>query len=222
MNPSRPTRTRTTVVPQIKIRTIVCPVYWTADSIILRILGDKMTEGTISLLFGAHHFIIHPAQIIIRWMKDHHRLPKFWQLICIFIHDYGLWGMQYLSGSKSGHWRRGALLAYRFFGSRGFEFCAGHTDESGLPRSELFFADKDSRMVGPLWLEKMLCRIEHYEKMGWPSSKIKGLMELSAINKAMGYPNEAHTTFLKEGRRNLLNELLPQHSDELEKLLDAD
>jgi hypothetical protein len=79
--------------------------------------------------------------------------PKFWQIVCICIHDVGLYGRQYLSDrhAKQGHWELGAWWAYRLFGRKGYEFCAGHTPESGEPRSDLWFADKASWLVAPLW-----------------------------------------------------------------------
>jgi len=87
------------------------------------------------------------------WRKVYGRFPRFWELVCIFLHVIGICGRQYLTtrGAKNGHWELGALLAYRIFGPKGYDFCAGHTPESGEDRSPLFLADKFSWLVAPMW-----------------------------------------------------------------------
>lgn len=112
-----------------------------------------MTEGTKSLLIGCHNFIIHPLMVIKAWHWWFKTWPEPWQIVCIFIHDLGLAGRQYLSdpAAKKGHWRLGASWAKRLFGEKGFLFCAGHTPDSMEPRSDLWYADKASWLVAPLW-----------------------------------------------------------------------
>jgi hypothetical protein len=102
-----------------------------------------ISEGTKSYLLGCHHWLIHPWAVLKAWKKIYRRRPTWREVICVFIHDIGLVGMNYLSGNKNGHWERGACLAGLLFGRKYFLFCAGHTDESGiLPRSDLFAPDK--------------------------------------------------------------------------------
>jgi hypothetical protein len=123
-----------------------------------------MSEGTKSLLFGCHNFLMHPLAVLIAWHGHYGRFPKPWQVCCIFIHDLGIFGRQYLSepGSKKGHWRRGARLAFRMFGKKGYLFIAGHTSESGFRHSELLIADKKSWLVAPMWWLKANTLIEGF------------------------------------------------------------
>jgi len=118
-----------------------------------------MTEGTKSYLIGCHQFFLHPLWVLLAWRIHFKRWPKLWQIICIVLHDIGICGRDYLSGDKNGHWELGAKIAQGFFLRLGFPslawkswwFCAGHTTEPGLPRSDLFWADKISNLVRPRW-----------------------------------------------------------------------
>lgn len=112
-----------------------------------------MTEGTKSLLIGCHNFFIHPLMVIKAWRWWFGVWPNPWQIICIFIHDIGLAGRQYLSDhtAKKGHWILGANISYILFGWKGYYFCSGHTPESNHPRSDLWYADKLSWVIAPLW-----------------------------------------------------------------------
>ena len=108
-----------------------------------------MTEGTKSLLFGCHQFFMHPFFVLIAWVKEYRSWPRFWELVCIVLHDVGHIGKQYLSdpSAKAEHWKLGAQICGRLFGQRGFEMVAGHVGKSGFTRSKLFIPDKRS------WLE---------------------------------------------------------------------
>jgi len=131
-----------------------------------------MKEGTKSYLIGCHQFVLHPLFVLMAWRLEYKRWPKWWELICIFLHDVGICGRQYLSddGAKNGHWERGACLAYSIIFRltrgrlyprarrweklplRGFDLCAGHSpSESSAPVSMLFRADKRSWLVAPTW-----------------------------------------------------------------------
>ena len=109
----------------------------------------EMTEGTRSYLAGCHHFFFHPLFVLIAWVKIYRSWPKGWELVCIFLHDIGHIGTNYLTyhSEKKKHWRLGAYIAYRMFGRKGFKMVAGHTGSSGFPRSKLYLPDKHS------WLE---------------------------------------------------------------------
>jgi len=107
-------------------------------------------SGTRSYLFGCHSFWFHPILVILAWRKRFGRWPASWQIVCIFIHDIGVVGMDYLK-AKDGHWVRGAELARKLFGDKGYLFCAGHTNSSGVKRSDLFWADKGSWLIAPMW-----------------------------------------------------------------------
>ncbi len=116
-----------------------------------------ISEGTRSLLIGCHSFIIHPLMVLRAWRWWFGSWPAIWQIVCIFLHDIGLAGREYLSDPaiKKGHWRLGASWAERLFGNKGFLFCAGHTPESMGPRSDLWYADKASWLVAPIWWMKL-------------------------------------------------------------------
>lgn len=112
-----------------------------------------MTEGTKSILAGCHHWLIHPILVIIAWRKLYGRWPQCWQIICIFLHDIGHIGLQYLSSreEKAKHWRMGARIAERLFGQKGYDLIAGHTSSSVKPRSEMYLPDKMSWLIAPNW-----------------------------------------------------------------------
>ncbi len=134
-----------------------------------------MTEGTKSYLIGCHQFLLHGTWVLLAWRLEYKSWPKWWELICIFLHDIGICGRQYLNDdeAKKGYWYRGAELACRIVGTmkkerlfriadkdgwkkplwlRAIEICAGHCpEESGFPESRLSRADKRSRLVAPMW-----------------------------------------------------------------------
>ncbi len=118
-----------------------------------------MTEGTKSYLIGCHQFLLHPLWVIMAWRLEYKSWPKWWQAVCIFLHDIGIYGRQYPSDDKAkiGHWEKGAKLAMlllnfgplRYAGP--FLFIAGHTCESRYPESLLARADKRSMLTAPMW-----------------------------------------------------------------------
>lgn len=131
-----------------------------------------MTEGTKSYLIGCHQFFFHPLWVLMGWKLEYKSWPKWWQIICIFLHDVGICGRQYLSNddAKIGHWKKGAYLSqkfvyflrekifrgrwktYKVISFNAFDLCAGHCPkESGFPESKLFRADKRSWLVAPIW-----------------------------------------------------------------------
>lgn len=117
-----------------------------------------MKEGTITVLFG-NHSIIHSIYVIKAWKLLYGTYPKFWQIICIFIHDIGYFGMNYLSGEcNNGHAELGSKLAKILFGQKGFNLVAGHTRSTAkkydLPLSELEAPDDYSWIISPDWFLK--------------------------------------------------------------------
>ncbi len=136
-----------------------------------------MTEGTKSYIIGCHQFLLHPIWCLLAWRLEYKEFPKWWELICILLHDIGICGRQYLSddAAKKGHWERGTRLAGRvvsmmkkepiyWIGNEGedpwkvplwkraIEMCSGHCpEESRYPESKLSRADKRSRLVAPMW-----------------------------------------------------------------------
>lgn len=122
-----------------------------------------MTEGTKSYLIGCHQFFFHPLWVLLAWRLEYKSWPKWWEIVCIFLHDVGICGRQYLGDDeiKMGHWIRGARLSakiiakfpHKFLGPHlAFEFCAGHCpEESNYPESKLFRPDKSSPLMAPMW-----------------------------------------------------------------------
>ena len=113
-----------------------------------------MKQGTWSVLFGCHS-VLHSFLVLIAWVKLYKRPPRPWEFVCIFIHDIGHWGKDYLDDieQKRQHWELGAKLAGRLFGSKGFQLVAGHDVYSGHPESTLMKPDKYAFYIAPrLWL----------------------------------------------------------------------
>jgi len=68
--------------------------------------------------------------------------------------------------AKDGHWMLGAWIAWKFFGQKGWNFCAGHTPESkwcSCERSTLWYADKYSWVVAPIWWLWHNYKVENFQ-----------------------------------------------------------
>ena len=111
-----------------------------------------MRQGTISVLFGCHS-PVHSLMVLIAWIKLYKRPPNWWQIICIFIHDIGHWGKDYLDDyeEKKHHADLGAKIAKTLFGQKGYDLIAGHNVYDGDIRSELHDPDKYSWVIAPVW-----------------------------------------------------------------------
>jgi len=111
-----------------------------------------MKQGTVSVLFGCHSSI-HCLVVLVAWIKLYHRLPEPWELVCIFLHDVGHWGTQYLDdyGAKVAHWHRGAAIGRKLFGQKAYNLIKGHCTYEGQSRSLLYKPDKYSWVIAPLW-----------------------------------------------------------------------
>lgn len=112
-----------------------------------------MKQGTVSVLIGCHS-PVHSLLVLLSWRKLYNEWPAWWQVGCIFLHDIGHWGKDYLSNDdeKARHWKLGARLAYYMFGHKGWNSCAGHCDGvMGKWRSRLYYADKYSWYIAPYW-----------------------------------------------------------------------
>lgn len=111
-----------------------------------------MKQGTVSVLVGCHS-VIHSVLVVISWWKLYGRFPKLWQMICIFLHDVGHWGKNYLDDyeEKKRHWELGAKIAKKIFGQKGYNLIAGHDIHSGVDKSLLYKPDKYSWYIAPTW-----------------------------------------------------------------------
>jgi hypothetical protein len=154
-----------------------------------------MTEGTISYLIGCHNFFIHPILVIIAWYKEYKKFPEFWEVVCIFLHDIGHIGKDYLSDpqQKKEHWKLGAIIAGKLFGSKGFMFVAGHTKGSGFPLSSLFMPDKKSWLHAPNW---WLWSNHIFENFNSSASIPSTWKKLVAENAKHGFKDGLHKVYL--------------------------
>ena len=119
---------------------------------IMTYINRLFTEGTVSITIGGHS-VIHSMLVVTAWRRLYHRWPALWQLVCIFLHDVGHFGKNYLTSveEKNQHWELGAWIAYNLFGVKGFKFIAGHDAHSGFPHSDLYKPDKYAWLLAPVW-----------------------------------------------------------------------
>lgn len=135
--------------------------------------GEKQfKQGSVSVLFGCHS-PIHSFLVVLAWRKLYKKFPSWWQVCCIFLHDIGHWGLNYLDDYelKKKHWQLGAEVAGKLFGDKGFFLCAGHSSCSGFPRSELYKADKYSWHLAPKFWLMSNCVFEPKLRMGYSISE---------------------------------------------------
>lgn len=160
-----------------------------------------MTEGTKSYLFGCHQFLAHPLVVILAWKKLYNTYPKPWEIVCIFLHDVGHIGKNYLSDyeQKKEHWKLGANIAYRLFRSKGFYLVAGHDVNSELPRSQLFWADKYSWLVAPRWWLESNIRVEGF------TYNVDEFLEKAKENWDKGCPTSTHQVYLDLTKEKQIN-----------------
>ena len=123
-----------------------------------------MTKGTKSLLFGIHQFIWHPLTVAMAWRVLYGRWPGWKECICIFIHDWGYWGMEHMDDEDGEtHPQLGAWLARELFGTEHWELCLCHSRHYArrfhLTPSKLCWADKACIMFYPRWLYLGLARL---------------------------------------------------------------
>ncbi|MFX1340841.1 MAG: HD domain-containing protein [Promethearchaeota archaeon] len=112
-----------------------------------------MTEGTISVLLAEHN-IIHSILVIIAWKKLYGKMPKFWQIVCIFLHDIGYFGRNFMTEKNiENHEILGAKIAKILFNKKGYQFVLGHRSKN-KPNSLLEAPDDYSWCIAPIkWLE---------------------------------------------------------------------
>lgn len=160
-----------------------------------------MSEGTKSYLFGCHHFFFHPLFVLMAWVKLYRRWPKWWELVCIFLHDIGHIGKQYLSHyeEKKQHWVLGAEIAYKLFGPKGYAMVAGHVTQAGVLRSKLYKPDKHSWIIAWKWWLRFNRVVEPQLK----AATVEEFQQAVEENIKGGYQNGNHSIYLRytNGRR---------------------
>ena len=117
-----------------------------------------MKEGTKSVLFGAHS-VVHSIMVIIAWKKLYFKWPSWKEIVCIFLHDIGYWGKNYISDkSNDGHAELGCKLAHRLLGAKYGYLVLGHSAAAckkfGISKSKLEAPDDYSWVIAPLlWMK---------------------------------------------------------------------
>lgn len=123
-----------------------------------------MTRGTLSLLVGAHQFIVHPIAVIIAYRMLYKCWPDLAELLCIIVHDWGYWGCPNMDGDEgSEHPELGARIARRLLkrgdkerGEYYYRWCYYHSRHlakcDGVGPSLLCWADKLGTAITPWWL----------------------------------------------------------------------
>ena len=175
-----------------------------------------MKEGTKSYLIGCHQFFFHGLWVLFAWRLEYKKWPQWWEIICIFLHDVGICGRQYLSDDKAkiGHWMLGAWWSYLivwklsknpYLGHLAAWTCAGHCPkESSLPHlpvmeSKLSRADKRSWLVAPMWWLKLNYYTEwHGKGLGVNLyHATAGWQKLVAENLRRVKPLESHELYIR-------------------------
>lgn len=122
-----------------------------------------MKIGTKSLLFGLHQFLLHPCFVLAGWMKLY-GLPKWKELVCIMIHDWGYWGCGDIDGDEGGlhsEWAAGKVVYYFDKSGRAlyleyYYLCLLHSrfyaQRVRSKPSKLCWADKLGTALMPWWL----------------------------------------------------------------------
>ena len=133
-----------------------------------------MKLGTKTLLFGGHQFLIHPILVTVAWVKLYRSFPNWKELLCIFIHDWGYWGMIDLKDASGDmHPRYAAKLAGKWLGKEWEDFILGHSSfyiaREGIEKSKLLAPDKYWHCLIPLWFYKLLTvpsgEFKHYREL---------------------------------------------------------
>ena len=154
-----------------------------------------MKEGTKSYLFGCHQFIMHPLLIVLAWKVLYNQMPTLKQIVCIFLHDIGHLGKNYLThlSEKEKHWILGAKIAKFFFGEYGFWLVYSHHARVEGGKSKLFYADKYSWLIAPRWWLRLNDKVEGFDKYRPLDEWLKRVKE----NFENGCPKGTHDIYLE-------------------------
>jgi len=161
-------------------------------------------QGTVSVLVGCHS-PVHSVIVVLAWKKLYGKWPTFKELVCIFLHDIGHWGLDYLDDveQKNKHWRLGAQVAEWLFGIEGYRLCAGHCRQSGMGESKLYRADKYSWHIAPFWWVWLNNFTEPKIMVGYTSSAAAVRDFKARVKESVesGSFSETHKFYLERRRR---------------------
>jgi hypothetical protein len=138
--------------------------------------------------------------VIIAWKKLYERWPTWREAVCIFFHDIGHIGLNYLDDfeQKKTHWKLGARICWRLFGDWGYWMVAGHCKYSNCMKSLLWKPDKYSYVIAPVWWEYWNALVE--PKLRGDDSireHVRKFRENVAQNYKRGYELDTHEIHLK-------------------------
>jgi hypothetical protein len=115
-----------------------------------------MNVGTLSVLVGAHQFVLHPVLVALAWWRLYGfpRDPRLW--IAFVVHDLGYVGKPNMDGAEGEtHVDFGARVM-GLFGKGWADFCRDHSryaaKRAGRQPSRLCIADKFVIVIEPWWL----------------------------------------------------------------------
>ncbi|ASN83152.1 hypothetical protein [Deinococcus ficus] len=120
-------------------------------------MKSRPPPGTLTLLFGAHQFLLHPLWVAAAWTRLYGFPldPRLW--VAFTVHDWGYWGKPNLDGPEGEtHVELGARIMARLFGRDWGEFTLYHSRyyaaRNGRAISRLCVADKYAAVITPSWL----------------------------------------------------------------------
>ena len=164
-----------------------------------------MKQGSVSVLVGCHS-PVHSILVFVSWCILYKRPPKFWQIICIAIHDIGHWGKDYLNDyeEKKKHSILGAKIAGKLFGQKGYELIVGHNLYNGAVRSELHHPDKYSWVIAPTWWIVTTTWFEPKLQRKGSTRKESAIMFKKAMKENMdtGFKELGHEIYLRQWGHN--------------------
>jgi len=120
--------------------------------------------GTRSVLFGVHHWALHPVLVALAWRKLYGAWPTPREAACIFVHDLGYLGKRTIDGADGKrHPVAGATIAERLFGAEWGALVLFHSGDfakaKGGAISKLYAPDKLSFSLSPRALYLALARL---------------------------------------------------------------
>jgi hypothetical protein len=164
-----------------------------------------MKQGTWSVLFGCHS-AFHSTLVLISWVKIYRRFPKFWELSCIYLHDIGHWGKDYLNDYelKKHHHELGAKIAGKLFGKKGFDLVTGHIAYDSQQNSALFAPDKYSWLIAPIWwmLSNQIFEPKLIRKGSTRMESVVMFKKAMRENWDKGLPKQGHQIYLEQWNQN--------------------
>jgi hypothetical protein len=153
--------------------------------------------------------------VIIAWRKLYRYFPNYWETICIFLHDVGHWGKDYLNNyeHKRHHAELGAKIAGRLFGKKGYGLVFGHNAYNGNRRSKLYQPDKYSWVIAPIWWMISNTFFEPKLIRKGCTRRESALMFKAAMAENMrdGFKEQGHDIYLKQwGHYQNASEEMPE------------